>query len=204
MHRVSWGNYTTLLTPGLFTTWNMCLVGFTFTLWCLTGTSISRSWSYPILDQKKKKKTLPPHQSENLRKWILTIAPGESNTRQGFEDRAFPRALVSNHSNRRQGQVLFYSKSSQAVNKINAGADLFLILVVQGVFCSLLELNLQWMFHNYKKKKKKAFSTHHSLVKLIYCHQAALRIIVHSCTSMKQTGVCKYKRNSWAWLKGHP
>lgn len=115
------------------------------------NTDNSQSWSYSILDQKKKKKKkkpLPPHQSENLRKWILTISPGESNTRQGFEDRTFPRALVSNHCNCRQGQVLFYSKSSQAVDKINAGSDLLHILVVQGVFCSLLELNLQWIFHN--------------------------------------------------------
>lgn len=149
MHRVSWGNHTTLLTPGVLTTRNMCLG---FTLWCLTHTSISQSWSDPILDQnkkeKKKKKSFPPHQRENVRKWILTIAPGERNTREGFEDGTFPRALVSNHCNRRQGQILFYPKSSQAVHKINAGSDLLLILVVQGVFCSLLELSLQWIFHN--------------------------------------------------------
>lgn len=53
MHRVSWGNHTTLLTPGVLTTRNMCLG---FTLWCLTHTSISQSWSDPILDQNKKEK----------------------------------------------------------------------------------------------------------------------------------------------------
>jgi len=63
----------------------------------------------------------------------LTAASRQSHPGQRLQHGALPRALVSDHGDSRQRQVLLHPQRAERVDEVDAGTHLLLVLLVQGV-----------------------------------------------------------------------